>query len=68
LSIRARFDRKQTGLTSLYVLASTEIDRSLISSLKETLRGKGSFCLDKLVNTWLRLDNNNGLHQLGENK
>ena len=40
----------------------------MISKLKETLKGNGSFCLDNLVNTWLRLDNNNGLHQLGDNK
>ena len=65
LMVRASFDRNQTGLTSLYILESIQLPQQRIPQLKEVLAGQGSFCMDKIVNPWLRLDNSNGLHLLG---
>lgn len=46
LTVRAKFDRNETGLTSLYVLASTPVESHRIEELKRVLAGNGTFCVD----------------------
>jgi hypothetical protein len=63
--VRAKFDRNETGLSSLYVLSTYELPGDEVHSFKQALLGKAEFCAEGLLPTFLRLDNNNGLHELG---
>jgi hypothetical protein len=62
LLVRAKFDRNETGLSSLYVLNTYELPADKVPGFKQTLLGKSDFCAAGLLPTFLRLDNNNGLH------
>lgn len=54
-----------TGLTPVYILNSYKIPREDVDKFKKTLIGEDTFTIVGFIDTFIRLDNNNGIHVLG---
>lgn len=63
--MRVKFDRNMTGLTPVYILNSYKIPREDVDKFKKTLIGEDTFTIVGFIDTFIRLDNNNGIHVLG---
>ena len=66
LTMRVKFDRNETKTTPVYILNTYTIPLERVPSFKDTLQGRGTFLVHNFVPTFMRLDNNNGLHYLSE--
>ena len=65
LRMKIKFERNLTGATPVYKLNTYFIPQEKVSDFKKTLQGEQPFEINDFFPAFLRLDNNNGLHELG---
>ena len=62
--MRIRFERNLTGPTPVFTINTYQIPELRVREFKLTLQGNHSMTIDNFIDSFLRLDNNNGLHVL----